>query len=194
MFTEENNKYWIGFSHLINADFNERKLWHSAQSVFNYKGYAIIFDHYTHYTVSGRVSLESFVTRIYCQFKCNENLFLNIEKPNLITKIRDFLSTKKFKTGNSAFDSRFIINSNKKNVSKLVDVSIAEKIVQSNVERLYIDNSNGIWGNPLKENHYELATYIDLYDVSYNDLLKTKNLFEAIMDNLMIKFNSEPVV
>ncbi len=63
MFTEENNKYWIGFSRLINADFNERKLWHSAQSVFNYKGYAIIFDHYTHYTVSGRVSLESFVTR-----------------------------------------------------------------------------------------------------------------------------------
>ena len=104
------------------------------------------------------------------------------------------MSTKKFKTGNSAFDSRFIINSNKKNVSKLVDISIAEKIVQSNVERLYIDNSNGIWGNPLKENHYELATYIDLYDVSYNDLLKTKNLFEAIMDNLMIKFNSEPVV
>lgn len=130
-------------------------------------------------------------------YKNNKNILKqvgNLLTCFFITKIRDFLSTKKFKTGNSAFDSRFIINSNKKNGSKLVDVSIAEKIVQSNVERLYIDNSNGIWGNPLKENHYELATYIDLYDVSYNDLLKTKNLFEAIMDNLMIKFNSEPVV
>ena len=189
MFTDKNDTYWKNFSKIINADFKGRKYWYSAQAIFNYKGFEIIFDHYTHYTVSGSVSLESFVTRICCRFQCNEKLFLKIEKASLMNKILNYFSNKKVETGNLTFDSKYVIVSNQRNINKLINNQIVIRIENCDLTQFYIDTKDGIWGKELEKNHYEIATFLNLYNAEYNDLLQIKALFEMIIDHLVLNYN-----
>ncbi|HUH25201.1 MAG TPA: hypothetical protein VLY87_01115 [Flavobacterium sp.] len=193
MFTEENNNYWRNFSQLINADFKERKFWYSAQATFNYKGYDMIFDHYTHHAISGRGSVESFVTRVYCKFKCNMKLQLKMEEATFTNKFLNIFNFNKLQTDYPDLNSRFIITSTKESLFKIMNLSIVEKIKDSNVKQLYIGSHDGIWGQTLDKNHYELATYIDRYYVKEGELLKIKTLFEALIDELIKKCYIEPL-
>ncbi|WLD23659.1 hypothetical protein NU10_13270 [Flavobacterium dauae] len=118
MFTEENNSYWRNFSRLINAGFKERRFWYSAQVTFNYKGYNIIFDHYTHHVTSRKGTLESFVTRVYCKFKCDTKLQLKMEEATFANKLLNIFNFKKIQTAYSQLNSKFIITSTKENVFK----------------------------------------------------------------------------
>lgn len=193
MFKEENNVYWKNFCKIIDGEFVERKYWHSAQAIASYKSFKIKFDHYTHYTVSGRTSLESNVTRIYCVFQCDEDIELKMEQKTWLNKLISFFNRNRIQTKNNEVNSKYIITSKSKNVNSFLNPSISKKIISTSIQQLYIDSKDGIWGNQLENNQFEIATYVDVYEMEYPDLLRIKAFFEEAIDVLITNYNIKPI-
>ncbi len=188
MFTNENNYYWKKFSDEINADFMERKYWHSAKCFYDYKGFKIIFDNYTHHAISGRNSIDSYLTRIYVLFNCDKILHLKLQERSILNVMINIFNSKKIKLNNQLLDDRFIISSKEKR-SLIILSKTVEKLIESNIKYLFVDDNEGIWGDKLNVNQFELATYIDNYKVDYSNLYKIKELFEILIDNLISDYN-----
>lgn len=192
MFTKENNKYWTDFSAMINANFEERKYWHSAKSIYNYKGYNILFDHYIHYT-EGRVTVGSYVTGVYCKFVCDKKIYLKLEKNTMLSKFLNLFSENKITSLNQVLKSNYIIFCNDGNIDKILSKSISVKLISTKIKNLYIDTKDGIWGGNLEKNVYELATYKDINKTDQNDLQNIKIVFEEIIDQLQNYYHTKPI-
>lgn len=193
MFTKENNKYWMDFSAKINADFEERKYWHSAKSIYNYKGYNIFFDHYIHYT-EGRATVGSYVTRVYCKFICNKKIYLKLEKNTLLSNFLNLFSKNKITELNKILKSNYIVFSNENNIDKILSKIVSAKLVSTKIDNLFIDTKDGIWGDNLGQNIYELATFKDINKTDQNDLQKIKIVFEEIIDQLENYYHIKPII
>lgn len=184
--------YWKKYSESINADYIERKYWHSSKAVYNYKGFKIVFDHHTIYATSGRNSIESTVIRIYCQFESKKPLHLVIQKSTLFVKFLSLVKGNKLKTGQKEFDTKYTMFSNSTMSPSFLNTFIRNKIINYQVVDLYIHDKNAIWGESLDKNNYELATYINAYQVETDVLNKFKSLFEEIIDNLIANYQISP--
>lgn len=192
MFTEENNSYWRAFSHSIHATFKERKYWYSAQAVFNYHGFEIVFDNYTHSTVSGKNSFESSVTRVYCKFKCTRPVHLKIVPATFINKISGLFDKNKILSSHPEFNSRFLVFSHNENMKGIIDKKATSEMIKGTTSYLFIDKKEGIWGKNLPESQYELSTYLDHYNIEYSELSKLKILFEELVDELIKRYGIIP--
>ncbi len=177
--------YWKNYSELINAEYIERKYWHSSKVVYNYKGFKIIFDHYVIYSNAGYGSFGSTVTRIYCQFESKRAINLLIEKVTLYSKIISCFRRNRLKIGHKEFDSKYNMFLSGGISHTFLSKPIISKIINYNIIDLYIHNKNAIWGESLDKNNYELATYINDYKVKTHVLTNFKSLFEEIIDNLI---------
>lgn len=192
MFTEENNKYWTDFSATINADFEERKYWHFAKAIYNYKGYNLVFDDYIHYT-GGRATVGSYVTRIYCKFVCSKKIYLKLEKNSMLSKFLNLFSKNKVTSLNKILQLNYIVFSNEDNIDKILSKTLSDKLVSTKIENLFIDTKDGIWGDNLQQNMYELATFKDVSKTDQNDLQKIKIVFEEIIDQLENYYYIKPI-
>lgn len=186
--------HWKKYSESINAEYVERKYWHSSKAVYNYKGFKLIFDNHTIYTTSGRNSIESTVTRIYCQFESKNSLNLVIQKSTLFVKFLSLFKGNKLKTGHEEFDTKYTMFSNTKMAPSFLSTSIRNKIINYKVVDLYIHDKNAIWGESLDKNNYEIATFINDYNVETNVLNNFKSLFEEIIDNLISNYQISPCI
>lgn len=185
--------YWKKYSESINAEYVERKYWHSSKAVYNYKEFKLVFDNHTINTTSGRNSIESTVTRIYCQFESKNPLHLVIQKSTLFVKFLSLFKGNKLKSGHEEFDTKYIMFSNGKMATSFLSTSIRNKIINYKVIDLYIHDKNAIWGESLDKNNYELSTYIDASQVEIEVLNKFKNLFEDIINSLIVNYQISPI-
>ena len=177
MFNSENNCYWRKFSELINAQFVEGKYWHSAQTIYDYKGFKIIFDNYTLHSISGKNSIDSYLTRIYVLFICDKRLHLRLQEKSVLNRLLNVFNFNKFKGFNPLLEEIFIITSNEKGSLNVFSKQIVNELFESNIKYIFIDNNEGIWGGRLGVNQFELAAYIDTYNVDYSELYKVKKTF-----------------
>ncbi len=186
--------YWKNYSKFIKSDYVERSYWHSSKAVYDYKGYSIIFDHYTFHSSVGIQSFESTVTRVYCHFESSKPMYLKICKATFLNKTLNILNTKRFKTQNQRFNCKYLIFLNRGVSLAALNRSITNKIMDLAVVELIIDSNDGIWGTALGKNIFELATYIDKDELAFSVLDDIKALFEEIIDSLAINNHIKPIV
>lgn len=183
MFTEENNEYWRKFSRLINSGFEERKYWHSAKALYDYKEFRIVFGNYAITTVSGNFSLEDFVTRVYCRINSKEDISFKIVPKKFSNRILN-LFNKKQVLSDIEFCEKFIFISNNEKISRILTPPIFQLIQSVNVAEIGIGTNEGIWGDELESGAFELYIYLDEFYPDYKNLKLIKELFETILDKL----------
>ncbi|MBW3519863.1 hypothetical protein [Flavobacterium sp. NKUCC04_CG] len=186
--------YWKNYSKFIQSDYMERSYWHSSKAVYDYKGYRIIFDHYTFHSSVGIQSFESTVTRVYCQFESSKPMYLKICKATFLNRVLNIFNTSQFRIVDTRFNRMYQVFLNRGVSPAALNRSTTNKIMDLNVVELIIDNNDGIWGTALGKNIYELATYIDKDDLEFSVLNDIKALFEEIIDSLAINNQIKPVV
>lgn len=186
--------YWQNYSKLIQADYVECSYWHSSKAVSDYKGYKIIFDHHTFHSSVGIHSLESTVTRIYCQFESRKPINLQICKTTFFNSVFHIFNPNRCKTVDLLFNQKYQVFLNKGVSQALLNRSITSKIMDLNIKELIIDDKAGIWGNNLGKATYELGAYIESDDLAFSVLNAVKTLFEEIIDGLAINNQIKPVL
>lgn len=182
MFGEKNNRYWEDFNALIGGGFEKRKYWHSAKCTYTYRGFDLVFDNYAHHVASSY----DFVTRVYCQFSCGSSVSLKIDRSSLANKLVFAIrGDKRLQTHHPEFNNRYVLSSEDSGILSVVNDTVLQQILDNEIDNLFIDNRDGIWGEELENDRYELAAYIDEYKVEYTKLIVIKDLFRIIIDNLI---------
>lgn len=189
MFTEKDNLYWKAFSDTINAEFIARQYWHSPKAIHVYKGFKIVFDNYYFTSTVGTKSYESFITRVYCQFKYPQSLKIRIEKASFFNRLVNIFQGNLYRTLDREFDRHYHIHTLNPNTCVFLLPAIRQSLVELNIEGLFIDTQDGIWGEQLAANQYEVAVYVEATRLSEPELLALKALLECIVDALCDKFD-----
>lgn len=189
MFTEKDNLYWKAFSDTINAEFIERQYWHSPKAIHFYKGFEIVFDNYYFTSTIGTRSYESFITRVYCKFNYPQSLKIRIEKASFFNRLVNIFQGNLYRTLDREFDRHYHIHTLNPNTCVFLLPTIRQSLVDLNIEGLFIDTQDGIWGEQLTANQYEVAVYVEATRLSEQELLALKDLFECIVDALCDKFH-----
>ncbi|MBB1138130.1 hypothetical protein [Myroides sp. WP-1] len=184
MFTEKDNLYWKAFSTSIDGSFVERSYWYSPKAIHTYKNFTIVFDNYCFTSAVNTRSYESFITRIYCKFKHHEPLKIRIEKASFLNRLINLFEGQLLKTKDSFFNKRYHIHAHKIESLAFLRPEIKKKIINLNIEGLFIDQQEGIWGEPLIGNNYEIGIYVESTRLELGELLALKKLFEQIIDAL----------
>lgn len=191
MFTEKDNLYWKAFSDAIKAEFVERKYWHSPKAIHVYKGFQVVFDNYYFTSTVGTKSYESFITRVYCKFSYPQSLKIRIEKASFLNRLVNIFQGNLYRTSDREFDRRYHVHTSNPNTCIFLLPAIRRSLVDLDIEGLFIDTQDGIWGEQLTANQYEVAVYVEATRLSEQELLALKDLFEHIIDALCDKFQIE---
>jgi len=188
MFTEKDNVYWKAFSDTIQAEFVERKYWYSPKAIYTYKGFSIVFDNYYFTSTVGTRSYESFITRVYCKFNYPQSLKIRIEKASFLNRLINIFTCNLYRTLDAEFDRRYHVHATNPNTCVFLSPAIRRSLLDLNIEGLFIDTQDGIWGDPLIGSQYEVAIYVESKRLEEHELIALKALFEAIIDSLCDKF------
>ncbi|MDM1044664.1 hypothetical protein HX004_06260 [Myroides sp. 1354] len=184
MFTEKDNIYWKAFSTSIDGSFIERRYWHSPKVIYTYKDFSIVFDNHCFTSAVSTRSYESFITRIYCKFKHHKPIKIRIEKASFLNRLINLFQGHLLKTKNSIFNKQYQIHAPKMESLAFLRPEIQNKLIDLNIEGLFIDQQEGIWGEPLIGNNFEIAIYVESTRLELSELLALKKLFEHIIDAL----------
>lgn len=190
MFTEKDNTYWSAFSAVIKGDFVERKYWHSPKVRYEYKGLEVVFDTYYFTSTVGAKSHESFITRVYAKFTYWEPLKAKIEKASLFNRLVNLFNGQLYKTKDRKFDRCFHIHATHPKILGLFHSTLRQKLIDLSIEGMFIDTYDGIWGDPLPKNQYEISIYLDQSRLTLEELVALKALFEQILDALYVQFDT----
>lgn len=161
MFTEKDSTYWRAFSEVIDGRFVERQYWHSPKAIYAYKEIEVIFDNYYFTSIAGSKNYESFITRVGAKFTYHKLLTARIEKASLLNRIVNFFNGKLYKTKDPKFDYQYHIHANHPEICLLLQLKIKQQLIDLNIEGLFIGSQEGIWGDSLPKNQYEIAIYLN---------------------------------
>ena len=111
----------------------------------------------------------------------------------MLSKFLNLFSKNKVASLNKILQSNYIVFSNEDNIDKILSKTISDKLVNTNFQNLFIDTKDGIWGDNIQQNMYELATFKDVSKTDQNDLQKIKIVFEEIIDQLENYYHIKPI-
>lgn len=188
MFTEKDNLYWKTFSDSINAQFMERKYWYSPKAIHLYKGFSVVFDNYFFSSTVGTRSYESLLTRVYSKFTYPQSLKIRIEKASFLNRLVNLFHGNLYRTLDREFDRQYHVHTMNPNTCVFLLPEIRRSLLDLNIEGLFIDTQDGIWGEQLTDNEYEVAIYVEATQLKQSELVALKELFEGILDALCDKF------
>jgi hypothetical protein len=162
---------------------------------FIYKGYKILFDSYTHYTVVGESSYEKEYVRGIAEFISPDNLKLKLIPQGLIENIGKFFGSQDITIGDKLFDKKYIIKGNDDYKAQLVlsNNSIKKTLMEQNIVRLEITDSEGLFDEKVQEGN-SMIYYVTEEKITHIDQLNNlKTLFVDLIDQLTKNNSAKPL-
>lgn len=158
-----NSKIFEQLAHDLNGEFIERNYDQSAKAkIALHKSY-ILFDNHTEFRTAGHSTVDLSYTRVVAPLKLKKEFIFTIERETILDKIFIFFGAQDVELGIAEFDKEYIIKSNDENMLKLIlsKAEILEMIKRLGKVNLSISKYQGIWGDKLPENHFELSFFVE---------------------------------
>lgn len=150
---------WYDFALLTNGKYIEGIAWHSDKTEIEYLNFKITFDNYRIWSKFFYVSM----TRVIVPYISDQDFSFKIRKTTVLRSVAKLLGGQDVEIGFDDFDQKFIIKSNQEDKLKTIfqnDV-IRGILLKQNKFYLEISKFEGVWGEKLPKNEFELSFYVD---------------------------------
>lgn len=150
---------WYDFALLTNGKYIEEIAWHSDKTEIEYLDFKITFD-------SPKIWSEEYskrMTRVIVPYVSDQDFSFKIRKTNVIRSVAKLLGGQDVEIGFDDFDQKFIIKSNQEDKLKTIFRNNLIRDILLNQKKFYLEISKfeGVWGEKLPKNEFELSFYVD---------------------------------
>ncbi len=150
---------WYDFALLTNGKYIEEIAWHSDKTEIEYLNFKITFDDYRIWSKYNRKTM----TRVIVPYVSADDFRFKIRKTNFLRSIAKMVGSQDVEIGFDDFDQKFIIKSNQEDKLKTIFQNDVIRNILLNQKKFYLEISKfeGVWGEKLPKNEFELSFYVD---------------------------------